>query len=123
MILLDTSVMIASFSGSRRMLGEMREYLLKGERFGLPVLCLYEWLRGPRHPDEIYIQEQLFPAQHALPFGPEAAEISAQIYRALPRARNREMDIAIAACALQHQAQLWTLNIRDYTDIPNLRLV
>jgi predicted nucleic acid-binding protein len=123
MILLDTSVVIASFSGSRLMLDELKKRFENGDRVGLPALCLYEWLRGPRQPDEIYIQEQLFPAQHALPYGPETAELSARIYRTLSRARSREMDIAIAACAIQHQARLWTLNRKDYSDIPGLQLV
>lgn len=32
------------------------------------------------------------------------------------------MDLAIAACALEHGAALWTLNRDDFADIPDLRL-
>jgi predicted nucleic acid-binding protein len=32
------------------------------------------------------------------------------------------MDIAIAACAIEHRAALWTLNERDFEDIPGLML-
>jgi predicted nucleic acid-binding protein len=32
------------------------------------------------------------------------------------------MDLAIAACALAHDAALWTLNPNDFADIPDLSL-
>ena len=35
---------------------------------------------------------------------------------------SREIDIAIAACAIRHEAALWTLNTADFADIPGLRL-
>jgi predicted nucleic acid-binding protein len=34
----------------------------------------------------------------------------------------REVDIAIGACAITYEAQLWTLNTADFKDIPGLRL-
>jgi predicted nucleic acid-binding protein len=33
------------------------------------------------------------------------------------------IDIAIAACALAHNAALWTLNPADFKDIPDLQLL
>ena len=39
------------------------------------------------------------------------------------RPRGREIDIAIAACAIAHDAQLWTVNADDFKDIPNLKLL
>jgi predicted nucleic acid-binding protein len=44
------------------------------------------------------------------------------VYRALKRPRGRDMDIAIAACALEQGAHLWTLNPTDFRDIPALEL-
>lgn len=38
-------------------------------------------------------------------------------------ARGREINIAIAACALAHGAALRTLDPADFTDIPGLALV
>lgn len=32
------------------------------------------------------------------------------------------MDIAIAACALEHGAHVWTLNPDDFRDMPGLKL-
>jgi len=39
------------------------------------------------------------------------------------RPRGREVDLAIAACAIVHGARLWTLNRDDFTDIPDLDLI
>jgi predicted nucleic acid-binding protein len=44
-------------------------------------------------------------------------------YRKHPvrRRRGRELDLAIAACALVRDAELWTLNVSDFQDVPGLR--
>jgi len=123
LIVLDTSVLVAGLTGPRHSGLALLRALDQGERILLPSLVLYEWLRGPRTLDQIADQENLLPAATALPFELEDARISADIYRAIPRARSREIDIAIAACAIRREAELWTLNPRDFSDIPRLRLM
>lgn len=122
MIVLDTSVLIDALCGPRRSAPALRRAIEQGERVLLPSLVLYEWLRGPRRPRELAAQEALFPAAAALPFGPAEAARAAQLYLSLPRARGREVDLAIAACALSVGARLWTLNRRDFQDLPDLEL-
>lgn len=122
MILLDTSVLIDSLSGSKRSAPALRGAIEKGERILVPALVMYEWLRGPRLPQELAAQEALFPSESAAPFGPQEAALSAKLYRALRRPRGREIDLAIAACAISREAELWTLNRADFRDIPGLRL-
>jgi predicted nucleic acid-binding protein len=90
---------------------------------GICTVALYEWLRGPRLAMELTMQEAFLPSESALAFEAEDARISADIYRALPRARSREIDIAIAACAIRHNAELWTLNRADFVVIPRLCLL
>jgi predicted nucleic acid-binding protein len=120
-ILLDTSALIDSLTGSKR--SEPGLYrLVKREDLGLPSLVIYEWLRGPRTREEIADQEAIFPASQAIPFTPEDAVLSALLYRSLRRARSREIDIAIAACAIRREAALWTLNPSGFADIPALKL-
>jgi predicted nucleic acid-binding protein len=121
-IVLDTSVLIDSLSGPKRSAPALRRAIERGERLLLPTLVLYEWLRGPRLPEELAAQEALFPSESAVPFGPQEAALSAKLYRTLRRPRGREIDLAIAACAISRQAQLWTLNGADFADIPDLRL-
>lgn len=122
MIVLDTSVLIDALSGPRRSAGALRRALEAGERILVPSLVLYEWLRGPRLAEELAAQEALFPSALALAFGPAEAARAAQLYVTLRRARGREIDLAIAACALTLQARLWTLNPRDFEDLSELEL-
>jgi len=122
MIVLDTSVLIDSLSGPKRSAAALRKVIENGERILLPSLVLYEWLRGPRLPAEIAAQEALFPADESLVFGSREAALSAQLYKSLTRPRGREVDIAIAACAILREAELWTLNTADFNGIPKLRL-
>lgn len=122
MIVLDTSVLIDALTGGRRSGPALREAIERGERLLVPSLVLYEWLRGPRLPQETAAQEALFPSEAALPFGPQEAALSAQLCRTAGRARGREIDLAIAACAIRRDAEVWTLNPADFAGIPGLRL-
>lgn len=121
MIVLDTSVLIDSLTGLKRSATGLRAAIERGERLVIPCLALYEWLRGPRLPEELAAQEALLPSHLALPFGPQEATVAAELYRAIRRPRGREIDLAIAAHALVRDAELWTLNIGDFRDIPGLR--
>jgi predicted nucleic acid-binding protein len=121
-IVLDTSVLIDALTGPRRSAPALRRAIEQGERILLPSLVLYEWLRGPRRPEELAAQEALFPATAAVHFGPAEAARAAQLYVQLPRPRGREIDLAIAASAFILDARLWTLNPRDFRDLPGLEL-
>ncbi len=122
MIFLDTSALIDGLSGPKRSAPPLRSAIERGERILLPTLVLCEWLRGPRLSEELAAQEALFPSARAVPFGPEEAAKAALIYDQVPRSRGREIDLAIAACAILWDAELWTLNIQDFADIPELRV-
>jgi predicted nucleic acid-binding protein len=119
---LDTSVLIDCLSGPKRLAPALRRAIEGGERIMIPSLVLYEWLRGPRLPEEVAAQEALFPSEFAIAFGPREAALSAKIYRSLKRPRGREIDLAIAACSIGLEADLWTRNRPDFEDIPGLRL-
>lgn len=123
MILLDTSALVACVASPRPAAAHLEHLLAGGERLALPALTLYEWLRGPRSDAELEDQEALFPRAGAIPFGVEEAARAAVLFRRLARSRSRAIDLAIAATALVHDAALWTLNPRDFADIPGLRLV
>jgi predicted nucleic acid-binding protein len=122
LIVLDTSVLVDSLTGPKRSAAALRKFIERGERVLVPALVLYEWLRGPRLPDEIAAQEALFPSESGVPFGPSEAALSAKLYRSVRRPRGREIDLAIAACAIAREAALWTLNVEDFKDISSLRL-
>ena len=122
MILVDTSALVDSLTGARRSAPLLRRLIEDGERLLLPSLVLYEWLRGPRHPAELRAQEELFPRNSAVPFGPAEAALAADLSGQVPRPRGREVDLTIAACALVRDASLWTLNTGDFRDVPGLKL-
>ncbi|MEO9116111.1 MAG: type II toxin-antitoxin system VapC family toxin [Gemmatimonadaceae bacterium] len=122
MILLDTSVLIDALTGSRRSAPALRRAIESGDRIALPTLVLYEWQRSPRRPEELAAQEALWPAAAAIAFGPKEATTAAALYQSIRSPRGREIDLAIAACAICWSATLWTLNTKDFHDIPRLEL-
>jgi predicted nucleic acid-binding protein len=123
MIHLDTSALVDALSGPKRQAARLRALIEQGERVTFSTLVLYEWLRGPRKREELAAQEALFPREAAVQFGPAEAALAAAWYRAIPRARGREIDLAIAACAATHDAALWTLNRDDFRDVPKVSLL
>ncbi len=120
---LDTSALIDALTGARRSLDALSELAEQGHRLTLSTIVLYEWLRGPRTRTELSAQEELFPRDTAVAFGAAEADLAARLYPRVRKARGREIDLAIAACAIVHGGSLWTLNRNDFRDIPDLRLV
>lgn len=120
MIVVDTSALVDALTGPRRSAPKLRAMIDRGERLLLPTLVLYEWLRGPRLPEELAAQAALLPSEEALAFTAEEAAVAARLYAELPRARGRELDLAIAAHAVVRSATLWTLNRSDFTDLPGV---
>lgn len=119
---LDTSVLVDALTGPRRSLPALERMIAAGHVPAISALVLYEWRRGPRTPADLEAQEALLPSDDARSFGSAEAERAAALYGSLERARGRDMDIAIAACAMEAAAALWTLNPGDFRDIPGLRL-
>jgi predicted nucleic acid-binding protein len=121
----DTSVLVEAVSavGDSPIPARLRRFIASGERLAVPSLVFYEFLRGPRRAEELAFQNALFPLARALVFGAFEAQLSANLYRTVRRGRGREIDLAIASCAIAHDAALWTLNVRDFADIPGLRVV
>ena len=122
MIHLDTSVLIDALTGPKRSAPRLRRAIERGERILLSSIVLYEWLRGPRLRQELAAQEALFPREAAVAFAAEEAGVAVDLYRVVRRPRGREIDLAVAACALTHGASLWTLTREDFQDVPDLTL-
>ncbi|HET9359601.1 MAG TPA: type II toxin-antitoxin system VapC family toxin [Vicinamibacterales bacterium] len=122
MIHLDTSVLIDALTGPRRSLPALRQVVADGIRLGVSALVLYEWRRGPRTDTELAIEAALLGPEVVVAFGEVEARMAADLYRRVSRARGRELDLAIAACALSQGARVWTLNRGDFLDIPGLEL-
>ncbi len=119
----DTSALVDALTGPRRSLDTLIALTREGHRLMLSTIVLYEWLRGPRTPIELAAQEELFPGEAAVPFAAAEAMVAARLYTQVPRPRGREIDLAVASCALVAGGAIWTLNPNDFRDIPDLRLV
>lgn len=122
MIHLDTSILIDALTGPRRSLPDVRRVVADGIRLGASSLVLYEWRRGPRVQAELAMEAVLLGPDTIVNFAENEARLAAELYRKVKRPRGRELDIAIAACALSRSAQFWTLNPKDFQDIPGLDL-
>ena len=122
MIHLDTSVLIDALTGSRRSLDDLRRAIVEGHRLAMSAIVLFEWRRGPRTPRELVDQAALLPDTAVVPFGVAEASAAAELYRTVRHARGREADLTVAATALTRRATLWTLNRRDFIDVPGLDL-
>ena len=122
MVHVDTSALVDALTGPRRSLDALIALTDQGHRLVVSTIVLYEWLRGPRTRAELAAQADLFPAETAIAFGAEEAALAARLYKQVPRARGREIDLAVAACAIANNAAIWTLNPADFRDIPGIRL-
>jgi predicted nucleic acid-binding protein len=120
---LDTSALVDTLTGPRRSLPRLTALVEDGHPLAISSLVFFEWKRGPRTRGELSAQEALVPTESIVAFDAAAAARAADLYRRLPKARGREIDLAIAACALIQGAALWTLNPADFKDVPALTLV
>ena len=122
LIHLDTSVLVDAFTGPRRSLRALRRVTEAGDVTTFSTLVMYEWLRGPRSEGERAAVADFFASEMLASFGVREAETVAALYRQVKSARQRQADLAIAACAIEHGAKLWTLNVKDFADVPGLGL-
>ena len=89
---IDTSALIDALTGPRRSLDTLIGLADERHRLSISAIVLYEWLRGPRTRAELSVQEELFPRDRAVPFGPAQAALAARLYGAVnasERPRNR----------------------------------
>lgn len=123
LIHLDTSVLVDAFTGERRSLPRVRALTARSDVISFSTIVLYEWLRGPRSEGEKQAVEAFFDLDVLQAFGRREAERAADWYGRVKRARHRQADLAIAACASVLGASFWTLNASDFADLPDLTLL
>jgi predicted nucleic acid-binding protein len=86
----------------------------------ISAIAWYEFVRGPRSPEQLAVARTLFGEEGILAFSETHAERAADAFRLLGGPRKRAADVAIAVTAMERGAILLTANTRDYTDIEGL---
>jgi predicted nucleic acid-binding protein len=119
---LDTTVLIDALTAPWRSFDLLERSIDDRHTIAISAPTYFEWLRGSRTAEERASMREWFLEEQVAAFDAYAAITAAAIYRQLSRKRHRDIDIAIAACAIEHNAAFWTLNPEDFADIPGLRL-
>lgn len=122
LIHLDTSLLVDAFTGPHRMLPSLVAATRAGHVIECCALVEYEWLRGPRVPSEVDAVTRFLGPDGVVAFGRIEAATAARLFRQARRARQRQADLVVAACAIERGARLWTLNPSDFEDLPGLML-
>lgn len=126
MVVLDTNILIDHLR-QRAQAASILDRLLettREEHFSIAVVTIQELYRGKSTREELSRAEIaiLVSEMQILPYTPEAAQLAGKLMR--DHIKPIEFaDAAIAATAMTHDAQLLTLNTKDFAGIPGLKLL
>jgi predicted nucleic acid-binding protein len=114
MILLDTDILIDHFHGHQAALDFMAGQFSAGETVAISVITVTEFTGGMR-PDEAERTRQLLSLFTVLPVDQAVAHQAGAYLRTYRRSHRLELgDALIGATARQHQATLYTRNLKHY---------
>ena len=134
MLVLDTDHLVELDRGSSQGAALQRKLEDAGDEVATTIISAEEQFRGwlaqihrQRDPHEQIATYQrlqrriaFFAAWHVLPWDTDAADILQRLRR--QRVRIGTMDLKIASIVLAHDATLLSRNLRDFQQIPNLRV-
>ena len=134
MLVLDTDHLVELDRGSSQGAALQRKLEDAGDEVATTIISAEEQFRGwlaqihrQRDPHEQIATYQrlqrrmaFFAAWHVLPWDTDAADILQGLRR--QRVRIGTMDLKIASIVLAHDATLLSRNLRDFQQIPNLRV-
>lgn len=119
---LDNDFLVRALSGRRSEKHRLRELSDSTEQLQMSAVAWYEFLRGPRTPEQVAVARALFGENGILPFSEAFAERAAEVFRSLGSPRRRTTDIAIGVTAAEVNAKLFTCNAQDFAGIPGLEV-
>jgi tRNA(fMet)-specific endonuclease VapC len=134
MLVLDTDHLVELDRGSSQGAALQRKLEDAGDEVATTIISAEEQFRGwlaqlhrQRDPHEQIATYQrlqrriaFFAAWHVLPWDTNAADILQGLRR--QRVRIGTMDLKIASIVLAHDAMLLSRNLRDFQQVPNLRV-
>lgn len=125
MVVLDTNIVIdhlRQLPSGRSALDRLNVHL-PTEQLGLSTISVQELFEGQstRQSSEAQLLLEIIAPMHALPYVFAIARLAGFIARDQKQPIDFA-DAAIAATAIIYKAKLYTLNVKDFKNIPNLEL-
>ena len=111
---LDTNALIALSDSAHPLFLEVEKCLEEDGTVGTNAVAWHEYVRGPLLPEDIdralrIMENRVFDLTRLM------AEKAAELFNATGRRRASTADCLIAAACLQHDAELLTNNVDDFT--------
>lgn len=111
---LDTNALIALADPLGETVIQVRQRVQGGILPEASAVAWHEFVRGPLLPDELLRIERVV-GSRIRPVTRSTAELAARLFNATGRRRASTADCFIAASAIEHEAELLTANLGDFT--------
>ena len=119
---LDTDFLVRALASQGPERRRLLELAASTAEMQMSSLAWYEFVRGPRSPEQVAIARSLFDEDGIVPFSDDLAEQAGELFRRLGSPRRRSADIAIGITALEMEARLLSCNADDFAGIPGLEV-
>lgn len=125
---LDTNIVVDFFRGDARVNSWMESMAAQGEFFSVTMLTVCELYKGvflSAHRDEHKRQlESFLRTVQVLDLTVKASEVYGQIYEKLKSAGKptQDFDLLIAAIVIAHNRTFITKDIKDFRNIPGIKI-
>ena len=121
MIICDTNILIEFYKNNHQIVEELRQ--VGQDQLALSVITQAELYFGAFNKAELRQIKQHLASLHRFPVDIAISSTFVQLMEAYSLSHKLSIpDALIAATALVHDLELYTLNVKDFRFIPNLRL-
>ena len=117
---LDTDFLVYALSTAGPERRKLIEISNSGQSIEMSAIAWYEFMRGPRTPQQMGRARAFFQQDGIIPFSESIAAEAAEVFRRLGSPRRRAADVAIGVTAIARGATLLTRNVRDFAGISGL---
>lgn len=119
---LDTDFLIFALAASGPERRRLLELAQSEAEIEMSAVAWYEFVRGPRTPEQLAVGRSLFAGDAIIPLSEELAEQAGEVFRILGSPRRRAADVAIGVTAAARDALLLSRNAGDFAGIAGLEV-
>lgn len=119
---LDTDFLVVALSAAGPERVRLLELAESDAEIQISAVAWYEFLRGPRTPEQTAVARSFFFEDGVVPLSEDLATLAAEAFRRLGSPRRRAADVAIGVTAASMGALLLTRNPRDFAGIAQLEV-